>query len=129
MAFLGALAGAGEKEQQMKERVTDLESRFMHHERTIQELSDIVYRQQQAIERHERELRQLRPEPAPDGGPLPHEKRGGRGATSPLLTPPGKKRNRAMCAPSEMRAGINPALFRWQTGRYANSGRDFSGHT
>ena len=44
----------------MKERVTDLESRFMHHERTIQELSDIVYRQQQAIERHERELRQLR---------------------------------------------------------------------
>jgi SlyX protein len=44
----------------MKERVTDLESRFMHQERTIHELSDIVYRQQQAIERHERELRQLR---------------------------------------------------------------------
>ncbi len=44
----------------MKERLTDLESRFMHQERTIQELSDIVYRQQQAIERHERELRQFR---------------------------------------------------------------------
>lgn len=44
----------------MDERITALEVRFMHQERMAQELSDIVYRQQQAIERLEQELRQLR---------------------------------------------------------------------
>lgn len=44
----------------MDERITDLEVRFMHQERAIQELSDTVYRQQQLIERHERELLLLR---------------------------------------------------------------------
>ena len=43
----------------MEERITDLEIRFMHQERTIHELSSTVYRQQQVIERLERELRQL----------------------------------------------------------------------
>jgi SlyX protein len=43
----------------MEERITDLEIRFMHQERTIHELSNTVYRQQQVIERLERELQQL----------------------------------------------------------------------
>ena len=44
----------------MEERITDLEIRFMHQERTIHELSDALFRQQQSIERLEGELRQLR---------------------------------------------------------------------
>ncbi len=44
----------------MNERLTDLEIRFMHQERTIQELNDIVCRQELAIERLERDLNQLR---------------------------------------------------------------------
>jgi SlyX protein len=44
----------------MEERITDLEIRFMHQERTIHELSDALFRQQQAIERLEGELRQIR---------------------------------------------------------------------
>jgi len=43
----------------MNERLTDLEIRFMHQERTVQELNDIVCRQDLAIERLERDLRQL----------------------------------------------------------------------
>ena len=43
----------------MEGRITDLEIRFMHQEQTINELSTTVYRQQQVIERLERELRQL----------------------------------------------------------------------
>ena len=43
----------------MEERITALEIRFMHQERTIHELSTTVYRQQQVIERLERELHQL----------------------------------------------------------------------
>jgi SlyX protein len=43
----------------MEERITELEIRFMHQEQTINELSTTVYRQQQVIERLERDLRQL----------------------------------------------------------------------
>ena len=43
----------------MDRKTTDLEIRFMHHERTIQELNDIVCRQELAIERLERDMRQL----------------------------------------------------------------------
>ena len=43
----------------MEERITELEIRFMHQEQSINELSITVYRQQQVIERLERELRQL----------------------------------------------------------------------
>ena len=42
----------------MDPRTTDLEIRFTHLERTIQELNEIVYRQEQAIERLERDMRQ-----------------------------------------------------------------------
>lgn len=41
----------------MDQRLTDLEIRFMHQERYLQELNDTVYRQEQIIERLERELR------------------------------------------------------------------------
>ena len=44
----------------MKERITDLELRFMQHEHTIQELNDTVYRQERTIERLEREQRLIR---------------------------------------------------------------------
>jgi len=37
-------------------RVTDLEMRFMHQERTIQELNEALYRQEQIIVRLERGL-------------------------------------------------------------------------
>ncbi len=40
----------------MEERINELELRFMQQENTIQELSDTVYRQEQAIVRLERDL-------------------------------------------------------------------------
>jgi SlyX protein len=43
----------------MDRKITDLEIRFMHQERTIQELNDIVCRQELAIERLERDMRTL----------------------------------------------------------------------
>ena len=44
----------------MKERLTDLESRYMQQERTIQELLDLVYRHQQSIDRLGREMAEMR---------------------------------------------------------------------
>lgn len=44
----------------METRLTELEIRYMQQERTVQELSDAVYRQERAIERLRRELEQLR---------------------------------------------------------------------
>ncbi len=44
----------------MEERLTDLESRYMQQERTIQELLDLVYRQQQSIDRLGREMEEIR---------------------------------------------------------------------
>jgi len=43
----------------MDRRITDLEIRFMHQERTIQELNDIVCRQELFIERLERDMRTI----------------------------------------------------------------------
>jgi SlyX protein len=43
----------------MDRRITDLEIRFMHQERTIQELNDIVCRQELVIERLERDMRTI----------------------------------------------------------------------
>jgi SlyX protein len=40
----------------MKERLTELEVRFMQQEHTIQELNEAVYRQEQAIMKLEREF-------------------------------------------------------------------------
>jgi SlyX protein len=66
----------------MNERLNDLEIRFMHQERTIQELNEIVCRQDHAIEQMERELHSLREQvklilpslnrPAEDEEPPPH---------------------------------------------------------
>lgn len=44
----------------MEKRLTDLESRYMHQERSIHELIDTVNRQQQALDRLGREMEQLR---------------------------------------------------------------------
>jgi SlyX protein len=44
----------------MESRLTDLETRFMHQEHNLQELNDIVYRQEQTIERLELELRLIK---------------------------------------------------------------------
>lgn len=44
----------------MEERITELELRFMHQEKTIQELNETVCRQELTIERMERELALLR---------------------------------------------------------------------
>ena len=43
-----------------EERITEMELRFMHQEHTIQELNDAVCRQEQIIERLEREMALLR---------------------------------------------------------------------
>jgi SlyX protein len=44
----------------MEERLTELELRFMHQEMTINELNEIVCRQEVAIARLERELGRMR---------------------------------------------------------------------
>ena len=44
----------------MEKRITALEMRFMHQERTIQELNDTVCRQEEDIIRLEREVSVLR---------------------------------------------------------------------
>jgi SlyX protein len=44
----------------MEARLTELELRSMHQERSLQELFDTVFTQQQAIDRLERELVQVR---------------------------------------------------------------------
>ncbi len=44
----------------MEDRLNELEIRFTHQERTIEELNDIVSRQELLLERMERELLQLR---------------------------------------------------------------------
>jgi uncharacterized coiled-coil protein SlyX len=44
----------------MEERLTELELRSMHHERTLQELFDTVFAQQKTIDRLEREMKQMR---------------------------------------------------------------------
>ena len=44
----------------MKERITELELRFMHQEKTISELNDMVCRQELAIARLEREQGRMR---------------------------------------------------------------------
>ncbi|NVN90847.1 MAG: SlyX family protein [Desulfuromonadales bacterium] len=43
----------------MEERITELELRFMQQERTIQELNETVFRQEQSITRLERQLQLL----------------------------------------------------------------------
>lgn len=44
----------------MEERITELELRFMHQEKTISDLNETVYRQELAIARLERELGRMR---------------------------------------------------------------------
>jgi len=45
--------------ESMEERITELELRFMQQERTIQELNETVFRQEQIISRLERQMRLL----------------------------------------------------------------------
>jgi SlyX protein len=45
--------------EDLEERTTELELRFMHQEHIIQELNETVYRQEQVIVRLEREFSQL----------------------------------------------------------------------
>ncbi len=66
----------------MEDRLTELELRSMHQERAVQELFDTVYTQQQALERLEREVEELRKQldiafasltvPPEDEEPPPH---------------------------------------------------------
>ncbi|HEX2770294.1 MAG TPA: SlyX family protein [Geobacteraceae bacterium] len=44
----------------MEERLTELELRSMHQERTLQELFDTVFAQQKTMDRLEREMEQMR---------------------------------------------------------------------
>jgi uncharacterized coiled-coil protein SlyX len=44
----------------MEERITELELRFMHQEQTINDLNEIVCRQELALERLEREMSVMR---------------------------------------------------------------------
>jgi SlyX protein len=43
----------------MKERITDIEIQLMHHENTIQQLNEVITRQQLAIEELQADLRQM----------------------------------------------------------------------
>jgi SlyX protein len=43
----------------MKERITDIEIQLMHHENTIQQLNEVVTRQQLAIDELQADLRQV----------------------------------------------------------------------
>jgi uncharacterized coiled-coil protein SlyX len=43
----------------MKERITDIEIQLMHHENTIQQLNEVVTRQQLAIEELQADFRQI----------------------------------------------------------------------
>lgn len=43
----------------MNERLTDIEIQLMHHENTIQQLNEVVTRQQFAIEELQADLRQV----------------------------------------------------------------------
>jgi uncharacterized coiled-coil protein SlyX len=43
----------------MKERITDIEIQLMHHENTIQQLNEVVTRQQLAIEELQADFRQV----------------------------------------------------------------------
>lgn len=43
----------------MRERLTDIEIQLMHHENTIQQLNEVVTRQQFAIEELQTDLRRL----------------------------------------------------------------------
>lgn len=43
----------------MEQRLTDIETHFMHLDRSVQELNDVVYRQQQTIDRLEKELKEM----------------------------------------------------------------------
>ena len=43
----------------MKERITDIEIQLMHHENTIQQLNEVVTRQQLAIEELQNDFRQM----------------------------------------------------------------------
>ena len=47
-------------EDDMEERITELELRFMHQEKTINDLNETVCRQELAIARLERELGRIR---------------------------------------------------------------------
>ena len=44
----------------MDDRITDLEIHVTHLSRTVSELNDVIYRQQQTIDRLEAELKGLR---------------------------------------------------------------------
>ncbi|MBT0665059.1 SlyX family protein [Geobacter pelophilus] len=44
----------------MEERLIEMETRYMHQEQVITDLSEMVYRQELAIERLERDVRQLK---------------------------------------------------------------------
>jgi SlyX protein len=43
----------------MKERITDIEIQLMHHENTIQQLNEVVTRQQLEIENLQADLKQI----------------------------------------------------------------------
>lgn len=44
----------------MNERITDIEVQLMHHENTIQQLNEVITRQQMAIEELQAEFRQFK---------------------------------------------------------------------
>jgi uncharacterized coiled-coil protein SlyX len=45
--------------ERMRDRITNLEIQLMHHENTIQQLSDVIARQQQEVDRLQRDLKLL----------------------------------------------------------------------
>jgi SlyX protein len=44
----------------MEDRLVELEIRYMHQQRLVAELSDVVYQQQQSLQRIERDIAQIR---------------------------------------------------------------------
>lgn len=60
MKRIWLLIASFQKREDMEQRLTDIETHFMHLDRSVQELNDVVYRQQQTIDRLEKELREMR---------------------------------------------------------------------
>ncbi|WP_298273111.1 SlyX family protein [Geobacter sp.] len=54
----------------MQDRLTDLEIHIAHLERTVQELNEVVFRQQRSIDRLEGELKGLREQFLAEGASL-----------------------------------------------------------
>ncbi len=58
----------------MSDRLTDIEIRYTHHERLLEELSAVLFEQRKTIDALEQRVRDLERRASHDEGPIPIEK-------------------------------------------------------